>query len=227
MAEKAIRLGGESTAAAIAQTRGWPVPRAHVQREGFRPQAQRRRDRRGLQLCSPELLEGCPHPLLPQEERRAGPDPHRVHRAAGHLWPGHEQLHLLRPGAEPEKLCPPCAGHRELRHSGRQREDEHHHRHQDRQQLRRKRQGRCLLLVRQRPVWPRHLDPHLGGCPRLPHHRRGRRHHRYGHRHELRPDLRLLWRQGGYADAALPRSGQRHPPSGHRHAAAAGACSPA
>lgn len=44
-----------------------------------------------------------------------------------------------------------------------------------------------------------------------PDHRGGRRCHRYGHRHELWPDLRLLWRQGGYGDAALPRGSQRHP----------------
>ena len=50
-----------------------------------------------------------------------------------------------------------------------------------------------------RDIWTRTWE-----VPACPDHRGCRRHHRYGHRHELWPDLRLLWRQGGYGDAALP-----------------------
>ena len=50
-----------------------------------------------------------------------------------------------------------------------------------------------------RDIWTR-----TWRVPVVPDHRGGRRCHRYGHRHELWPDLRLLWRQGGYGDAALP-----------------------
>ncbi len=57
------------------------------------------------------------------------------------LRPGDEQLHLLRPGSEPEKLRASRPGHRAVRHSGRQREDEHHHRNQGDQRLSGKRRN--------------------------------------------------------------------------------------
>ena len=141
MAEKAIRLGGESTAAAITQAVQELYPEHKFTEAEFARKDNAAEIAVDTNFAAQSFWKDVRIRFFRKKSAVLGLIMIVIILLLAIFGPGMNDLHLLRPGSEPEKLRAPRARHRAVRHSGRQREDEHHHRHQDRQQLCRKRQG--------------------------------------------------------------------------------------
>ena len=113
MAEKAIRLGGESTAAAITQTVDGLYPEHKFNEADFTLKHNDDEIAVDYQLCSPELLEGC---AASASSARRAPCWASSSSCSSCCWPS------LAPGMNSytysgqelsqKNFAAPCAGHR-------------------------------------------------------------------------------------------------------------------
>ena len=154
MAEKAIRLGGESTAAAITQTVDGLYPEHKFNEADFTLKHNDDEIAVDSNFAAQSFWKDARIRFLRKKSAVLGLILIVFIVLLAIFGPGMNSYTYSGQELSQKNFAPRVPGIEQLRHSGRQREDEHHHWHQDRQQLRRKRQGRCVLLVRQRPVWP-------------------------------------------------------------------------